>query len=86
MSTSMSVSWSGRWMKMLSGEWLVPCRPTRCALAADLEGAAVLEGLLRRGPGRVVVAQQELARLLMPDACDASVEQRRRAGVVGVVV
>jgi hypothetical protein len=25
MSTSMSASWSGRWMKMLSGEWLVQC-------------------------------------------------------------
>jgi hypothetical protein len=55
-------------------------------LAADLEGAAVLEGLLGRGPRRVVVAQQELARLLVPDPGDVAVEQRGRAGVVGVVV
>ena len=25
MSISMSVSWSGRWMTMLSGEWFGPC-------------------------------------------------------------
>ena len=56
------------------------------ALAADLEGAAVLEGLLGRGPRRVVVAQQEPPRLLVPDARDVLVEQRGRAGVVGVVV
>ena len=56
------------------------------ALAADLEGAAVLERLLVRRPGRVVVAQQQPPRLLVPDAGDVLVEQRGRAGVVGVVV
>ena len=58
----------------------------RDALAADLERALVLEGLLGRRPRRVVVAQQELARLLVPDASDVPVEERGRAGVVGVVV
>ena len=56
------------------------------ALASDLERAPVLERLLRRGPRGVVVAQQQLAGLLVPDARDASVEQRGCAGVVGVVV
>jgi hypothetical protein len=56
------------------------------ALAADLERARVLEGLLVRGPGRIVVAQQQLARLLMPDPRRVLVEQRGRADVVGVVV
>ena len=55
-------------------------------LAADLERAALLEGLLRRGPRGVVVAQQELPGLLVPDARDVPVEQRRRADVVGVVM
>jgi hypothetical protein len=53
---------------------------------ADVQGAAVLEGLGRRGPGRVVVAQEETACLLVADADHAWVEQRGRAGVVGVVV
>src|SRR6266542_2712810 len=26
MSISISASWSGRWMTMLSGEWLAPCQ------------------------------------------------------------
>jgi hypothetical protein len=56
------------------------------ALPSDLQGAAVREGLVRQRPGRVVVAQQELARLLVPDARDRPVEQRRRADVVGVVM
>ena len=56
------------------------------ALAADLEGAAVLERFFVRWPGRVVVAQQEAPGLLVPDAGDVLVEQRGRAGVVGVVV
>ena len=56
------------------------------AFAADLQAAAVLEGLLGRGPRRVVVAQQELPRLLVPDPGDVAVEQRGGAGVVGVVV
>ena len=55
-------------------------------LAADLEGSTVLERLFVRRPGRVVVAQQEAPGLLVPDAGDVLVEQRRRAGVVGVVV
>jgi hypothetical protein len=56
------------------------------ALAADLEGATVAEGLFVRRPRRVVVAQQEAPGLLVSDARDVLVEQRRRAGVVGVVV
>jgi hypothetical protein len=38
------------------------------AFAADLQGAAVREGLFGRGPGRVVVSRQELPSLLVPDA------------------
>jgi hypothetical protein len=38
------------------------------ALTADLEAALVLERLLWRGPRRVVVAQEEAARLLVADA------------------
>src|SRR5439155_22647541 len=56
------------------------------ALAPHLEGATVLEGLLRGGPGRVVVAEQEPPGLLVPDANDAGVEERGRASVIGVVV
>ena len=37
------------------------------ALAADLEGAAILERLLVRGSGRVVVAQQQPPGLLMAE-------------------
>jgi hypothetical protein len=40
-------------------------------LPADLEGAAILERLLRRGPGRVVVAKQQPPRLFVPDAAPA---------------
>ena len=71
---------------MLSGEWLEPCQASSMRSPPISRRAAVLEGLLGRGPGRVVVAQQELARLLVPDAGDVLVEQRGRAGVVGVVV
>ena len=42
---------------MLSGEWLGAVPGEVDPLAADLEGAAVAEGLLVRRPGRVVVAQ-----------------------------
>jgi len=56
------------------------------ALAADLERAPVLEGLLVRGSGRIVVAQQQPARLLVPDPGHVLVEQRRCADVVAVVV
>jgi hypothetical protein len=55
------------------------------AFAADVQRAAVLERLLRRRPGRVIVPQQEPPGLLVPDANDL-VEQRGRAGVVGVMV
>jgi hypothetical protein len=55
-------------------------------LTADLEGVAVGEGDLRRRPGRVVVAQQQPPGLLVPDADHVPVEQRGRAGVVGVVM
>src|SRR6266700_2811008 len=54
--------------------------------ASDLEGEAVLEGLFRWGPRRVVVAEQQVPRLLVPDASDVPAEQRGRAGVIGVVM
>jgi len=44
------------------------------------------EGHLRRRAGRVVVALQQPPGLLVPDADHVPVEQRRRGGVVGVVV
>jgi hypothetical protein len=56
------------------------------AFASDLEGAAVLEGLFWWGPGGVVVAEQQFPRLLVPDASDVPAKQRRRAGVIGVVM
>ena len=56
------------------------------AVASDLEGAAVLEGLFWWGPRRVVVTEQQLPRLLVPDASDVPAEQRGRAGVIGVVM
>src|SRR5262245_33799315 len=55
-------------------------------LAADLERAAVLAGLLVRQPGRIVVAEQDPPRLLVPDAGDVLVEEERRPCMVGVVV
>jgi hypothetical protein len=45
------------------------------ALTADLQRPVVLERLLVRRPGRVVVAQQQAPRLLMSDARDVLVEQ-----------
>ena len=71
---------------MLSGEWLVPCQASSIRSPPISQRAAILEGLLRCGPRRVVVAQQQVARLLVADAGDAVVEQRGGAGVVGVVV
>src|SRR6266850_2113691 len=56
------------------------------ALSADLERATVLEDFLRRRPCRIVVTYQEAPRLLVADASDALVEERRRAGVVCVVM
>jgi hypothetical protein len=53
---------------------------------ADLQGVAVGEGLGRGGPGRVVVAPQQPPGLGVADADHAGVEQRGRAGMVGVVV
>jgi len=55
-------------------------------LPADHEVGLVLEGLLVRRPRRIVVAQQQGARLFVPDARSVLVEQRCRADVVGVVV
>ena len=46
------------------------------AFAANLQRAPILEGLLVRRTGGVVVAQQQAPRLLMPDARDVLVEQR----------
>jgi hypothetical protein len=55
-------------------------------LPAGLQGVPVGEGHLRRRAGRVVVAEQQPAGLLVPDPDHVPAEQRRRAGVVGVVV
>ena len=56
------------------------------ALASNIEGAAVQEGLFGCGSRGVIVTEQQLPRLLVPDADDVSSEQRRGAGVVGVVM
>ena len=56
------------------------------ALAPDLKGVTVGEGHFWRRAGRVVVAQQQPAGLLVPDADHVRVEQRGRTAVVGVVV
>jgi hypothetical protein len=56
------------------------------ALTSNLQGVAVGEGYLRCRPGGVVVPQQQPPGLLVPDADDAWVEQRGRAGVVVVVM
>jgi hypothetical protein len=55
-------------------------------LAPGLEGVAVGEGHVGDRPGRVIVAQQQPPGLLVPDADHVPVEQRGRAGVVGVVM
>ena len=55
-------------------------------LAADLEGPAIAEGLLRCRSGRVVVPEQEPPGLLVPDPHDVLAEERGRAGVVRVMV
>jgi hypothetical protein len=54
--------------------------------AADLERAAILEGLLVRRSRRVVVADEQPPCLLVADAGDVLVEQRRCPDVVGVVM
>ena len=54
--------------------------------AADVERALVLEDFFRRRPRLVVVAYEEVSRLLVPDADDLVAEQRRRAPMIGVVV
>src|SRR6266705_4966175 len=88
LTTSMSirVSWPGKWMKMLSGEWLGPCQASSARSPPHLEGVAVGEGDLRRRPGRVIIAQQQPPGVLVPDADHVPVEQRGRAGVAGVVM
>ena len=72
-------------MKMLSGEWLGPCQASSTRSPRDLQGVTVGEGHLRRRAGRVVVAKQQPAGLLVPDPHDV-LEQRGCAGVVGVVM
>jgi hypothetical protein len=76
MSISIRVSWSGRWMMMLSGEWFCAVPGEVDALAADLERASVAERLVVRGPRRVVVAQQEPPRLFVPEAGDVRLQER----------
>ena len=86
MSISISVSWSGRWMMMLSGEWLAPCqaRSIRSPPISRVRRSWNVSSFGR--PRRVVVAQQQPPGLLVSDAGDVLVEEGRRAGVVGVVV
>ena len=55
-------------------------------LAADLEGPAIAEGLLRCRSVRVVVPEQEPPGLLVPDPDDVLAEERGRAGMVRVMV
>ena len=73
-------------MKMLSGEWFGPWKASSTPLAADVQGVGVGEGHLGRGPGRVVVPQQEPAGFLVADADDVVAKQAGRSGVVGAVV
>src|SRR2546423_335053 len=56
------------------------------ALTGDAQGTTIRKRLFRRRPGRVVVAQEEPPRLLVPDANDILPEEGGRTGVVGVVV
>jgi hypothetical protein len=66
MSMSMSVSWSGKWMIIVRR--VVGAVPGQVdPLAADLQRPVVLERLVVRRPGRVVVAEQQPPRLLVPD-------------------
>ena len=77
-SIIISVSWSGKWMKMLSGEWFGPCQANSTRSPPDLKGVTVGKGHLRRRASRVVVAQQQPAGLLVPDAHHVPVKQRGR--------
>ena len=54
--------------------------------AADLQGPAIAERLVRRRPVRVVVAEQEPPGLLVPDPDDVLSEERGRAAMVRVMV
>jgi hypothetical protein len=56
------------------------------ALGADLEVPAVSECLLRWGSRGVVITEQQVPGLLVPDADDVPAKQRRRAGVIGIVM
>ena len=61
-SIIISVSWSGKWMKMLSGEWFGPCQanstrspPTsRVYRSAKVTSGAGLAGSLSRSSSRRV--------------------------------
>ena len=72
-------------LQLAYGAWLRRRRRVP-RVAPDLEGVAVGEGRLWERPGRVVVAQQQPAGLLVPDADPVPVEQRGRTAMVGVVV
>ena len=58
MSTSMSAAWSGRWDKDVVRRVIGAVPGQLDALAPHLEGTAVLEGFLWRGPCGIVVAEQ----------------------------
>src|SRR2546429_7179801 len=80
MSISISVSWSGRWMMMLSGEWLAPCqaRSIRSPPIASVRRSWKVSSFagLAGSPSRLLVA----------DARHVLVEERGCTDVVGVVV
>src|SRR5215472_16492747 len=80
MSTSMSVSWSGKWMKMLSGEWLEPCQASSIR---SLVAHAVGGGDLVHGPLQVVADCR--GRVEQHDAV-AGGHERRLLSAVGDAV
>src|SRR5919204_6728008 len=86
MSISINVSWSGRWMMMLSGEWLAPCqaRSIRSPPISSVRRSWNVSSL--GGRAGSLSRSSKSPRLRVSDARDVLVEQRGRAGVVGVVV
>src|SRR2546426_1498 len=90
MSTSISVSWSGRWMRMLSGEWFGPCqaRPMRSPPIASgrrvEEDDAIGGGQERRlvGAVRDPVQVSLDASDVVPLVVESRAERRPRHGRV----
>jgi len=76
---------SGRWMKMLSGEWLEPCQASSMR-SPDLERARSWNVSSGAGLAGSSSRSRRFRVSSCPDPGDISIEQRRGAGVVGVVV